>query len=168
MELITIYEDNEQKIEMLKFVADYLTELLNKEIRLTQLEAEQMLNESLYPLRKIQDLKGRKVITTNKIPILHRHKIFSLFPAYKELTEAVLLLSDAFDKTVGKLNDEQKLSIQNLIQLYYKTQLGLDCVLIFFDDNIKKVSGFIGLFLEETIIIFPFFLNEEDNFQTLY
>lgn len=153
---------------MVKVVADYLEHLINTEVQLNSLAAEQVLEAALDYLRTIQGLKGRRIVTTSKVPILHRKKVFTLLKPYEGLTEAVLLVSDAFDRTVGELNNVQKNQLCDLIHLYYKTQLGLDCVLYFFDEEINKVSGFFALFQAENIYLLPFNLNDKDFYQTLY
>ena len=108
MDLITIYKDNGCEVKTFDFVANYLENYINSANILLPLEQEELLSFVLDIISKKQVLKNKKVITTSHVPILHRGDIFNLTEEYSKLEDAVLLLSEAFDKTKGKLSSEWK------------------------------------------------------------
>lgn len=153
---------------MFKKVADYLTYMRNHDFRLEGLEAERLLEDCLDYLSLMVNLKGKKIYTSSAVPYLHRNKIFNLTEKYQELEEAVLLLSECFDETKGALTEEWKRGVEILIGLYYKLQQHKQCIVNIFDKKRFGVSGFMALVKEEDILIFPFALNEDDNYYRLY
>lgn len=97
MELITIFQDKEQTVEIYKPFADYLEHLANSEFRLKEEEAGEILTLSLSFLNN-SDVSGKKIITSTKIPILSRGDVFNLTGPYQKLEDPVLLLSEVFDQ----------------------------------------------------------------------
>lgn len=169
MEKVTVYENNEIQVEMYKTVADWLQHLRNNEYRLNPIEQEQVLEEMLEQLRLTkEDLDGRRIVTTSKVPIIHRSTLpFELLPPYEIFMDAILLLSEALDNEDNQVDKTWKRNVARLVA-YYSTYVNKeDCRLIFFPIP-EKVTGFFTCTNEKQIILLPFILNDSDNFYRLY
>ena len=167
MELITIYNENEIEVQIFGFAADYLEYLANSYKRLLPMQAEEILSIILNEISQTSSLKDKKIITTSQISILSRKKIFNLVEEYKELEDALLLLSEAFDLTTGKVSEDWKINVKNYIKSHYFLTFQKNCDIIFFSERVHEVSLAIVLFKEDKILILPLTLNEDDFYQKL-
>lgn len=168
MDLIKIYQSEDCSVIAYKWVLNYLEHIINTEFRLDDIQAEQVLMNILKDICNDFDLYQKKIITTSKIPILSRGSIFDLVEPYQGLEDAVLLLSDAFDQTEGKLTKEWKKYLSNYIKAHYFLTFHKNCDIIFFVETIYKVSCAIVLLDGENLYILPISLNENDFYQKLY
>lgn len=154
---------------MYKPIADWLQYVCNSEYKLNPIEYEQLLEEMLMILNiKKGNLNGRRIVTTSKVPIIHRGTLpFELSQPYEVFIDAVLLLSEALDNEEKQVDKEWKKNVARLVS-YYSTYIdNEDCRLIFFP-NPEKVTGFFTYTNETQIILLPFILNDSDNFYRLY
>ena len=119
MDLITIYKDEKTKIQTLDSVIEYLEYIANTYKRLSPIQMEEVLSLVLNIISQEQSLKGKKIITSSQISILTRKKIFDLLDDYKELEDALLLLSECFDRTSGKVSLEWKNNVKSYIKAHY-------------------------------------------------
>lgn len=168
MEFVTIYENEEQKVMMPKPIVDELTFRANNQKQLSQMEFEMMTQDVLTYVEPLFDLKGKRVISTSKAMILNRGKMAAIINIYDPLTDAILMVSEAFDLTENEVTHDWKVDMEILIKLYYKTQSEQKCVAHFYDVKTNGVSGFIALELQDNILILPLILNEEGKIQRLY
>jgi hypothetical protein len=65
--------------------------------------------------------------------------------------------------TEGDLTKGWKMDMEVLIKLYYRLQYQQECILHIYDETVNNVSGFIALDGEDSILLFPFFLNKKGN-----
>ena len=168
MEFVTIYENEEQKIMMPKLIADELMFRANNQKQLSQIEFEMMTQDVLTYVEPLFDLKGKRVISTSKAMIVNRGKMSAITNIYSPLTDAILMVSEAFDLTEKEVTHDWKVDMEILIKLYYKTQSEQKCVAHFYDVKTNGVSGFIALELKDNILILPFILNESGEVQSIY
>lgn len=164
---VVICEQNGYKIEIEKAALDFLEFIANAEIRLNPIAAEHIIYTILDKISKDFDLKDKKIITTAKVPILRRHNIFDLSEAYQGLEDALLLLSESFDITVGEITKEWKETISLYIKSHYILTYSKKCDIIFFDKKDMEVSGAIVLLDGDKLLILPISLNEDDFYQRL-
>ena len=168
MDFVTIYENEEQKIMMLKPIADELMFRANNQKQLSQIEFEMMTQDVLTYVEPLFDLKGKRVISTSKAMIINRGKMVAIANIYDPLIDAILMISEAFDLTEKEVTHDWKVDMEILIKLYYKTQSEQKCVAHFYDVKTNGVSGFIALELQDNILILPLILNEEGKVWRLY
>lgn len=168
MELIEIYQSEEQQVSIYKWVLDYLEFSINNEFRLNDIQAEEVLAKTLNTIYKDFDLHGKKIITTSKVPILKRGAIFDLAEPYQGLEDAVLLLSESFDLTKDKLTQEWKNYLSNYIKAHYFLTFHKNCDIIFFVETVHRVSCSIVLLDGDNLYLLPISLNEDDFYQKLY
>lgn len=168
MEFVTIYENEEQKIMIPKLIADELMFRANNQKQLSQIEFEMMTQDVLTYVEPLFDLKGKRVISTSKAMIVNRGKMSAITNIYSPLTDAILMVSEAFDLTEKEVTHDWKVDMEILIKLYYKTQSEQKCVAHFYDVKTNGVSGFIALELKDNILILPFILNESGEVQSIY
>lgn len=173
MNLVPIYKNDDLIISIDKTMADYLEKRINSYFILHKTMIENVIELALDNfVANGGNPKGKKVISTDQIPIFHRGKIFEVQQPYDCFEEAILLISAAFDNTKGEVTDNWKKLIQILVSTYYSTQLSQFC-LAYFPTNClsigrHKISGILTFEKENVIIILPFELNEDDFYQTLY
>lgn len=167
MNLITVCEQNGYKVEIEKTALEFLEFVVNSEIRLNPIAAEHIIYTILDKISKDFNLKDKKIITTSKIPILRRHKIFDLSETYQALEDALLLLSESFDATVGKTTQEWRETVSLYIKSHYILTYSKKCDIIFFDKKDMEVSGAIVLLDGDKLLILPISLNEDDFYQRL-
>lgn len=167
MDLITIYKDDGCEVKTFDFIVNYLENYINNTNILLPLEQEELLSFVLDIISKKQTLKNKKIITTSCVPILHRGNIFNLTEEYSKLEDAVLLLSEAFDKTKGKLSSEWKDQLSNYIKAHYFLTFQKNCDIIFFVEKIYGISLEIVLYEDNEIFLLPISLNEDDFYQKL-
>lgn len=167
MTLITVYEANNYKIEIEESALKFLEFIANSEIRLNPIATEHIVYTILDKISNNFELKDKKVITTAKIPILNRNKIFNLSEAYQGLEDALLLLSECFDQTRGQLTQEWKSNLSLYIKSHYILTYSKKCDIIFFDKKDMGVSGAIVLLDGDKLLILPISLNEDDFYQKL-
>ncbi len=168
MEFVTIYENEEQKVMMLKPIADELTFRANNQKQLSQMEFEMMTQDVLTYVEPLFEIKGKRVISTSKAMILNRGKMAAITNIYDPLNDAILMVSEAFDLTENEVTHDWKVNMEILIKLYYKMQSEQKCVTHFYDVKTNGVSGFIALELQDNILILPLILNESGETQRLY
>lgn len=167
MGLITIYKDNNIEVQTFDIVVEYLEYIANTYKRLSPLQMEEVLALILDKISKDYSLKGKKIITSSQISILTRKKIFNLQDDYKNLEDALLLLSECFDRTSGKISQEWKINIKNYIKAHYFLTFQKNCDIIFFVERAYEVSLAIVLFEEDKVLILPITLNEDEFYQKL-
>ena len=167
MDLITIYQEQELKVEIEILALLYLEALANNELKLSPLEAELVLDLLLSKISRQFDLKDKKVITTQRVPILNRKQIFDLNETYAALEDAVLLLSEAFDLTSGNLTNEWKNQMSNYISSHYFLTYNKKCDIIFLDEKVHRVSAAIVILDGDNLILLPLSINEDDFYQRL-
>ena len=168
MEFVIVYEDKEQKVMMPKLIADELVFRANNQKQLSQIEFEMMTQDILTYIEPLFDLKSKRVISTSKAMIMNRGKIATITNIYDSLTDAILMISEAFDLTKKEVTHDWKVDMEILIKLYYKTQYGQKCIAHFYDVKTNGISGFIALELQDNILILPLILNEEGKVWRLY
>ena len=168
MEFVTIYEDKEQKVMMPKRIADELTFKANNQKQLSQMEFEMMTQDVLTYVEPLFDLKGKRVISTSRAMIINRGKMTAITNIYDPLTDAILMVSEAFNLTEKEVTHDWKVDMEILIKLYYKTQNEQKCVAHFYNVKTNGISGFIALELQDNILILPFILNESGETQSIY
>ena len=93
MDFVTIYENEEQKIMMLKPIADELMFRANNQKQLSQIEFEMMTQDVLTYVEPLFDLKGKRVISTSKAMIINRGKMVAIANIYDPLIDAILMIS---------------------------------------------------------------------------
>lgn len=167
MDLTTIYKDDNIIVEIPNLLALTLENLINTYFKLSPLETENFLDRLLAVYRDIIPLKEYKIITTSQVPYLSRGGIFDLKDPYRDMADAILLVSDYFDTTTGCLSNIERNELSTLVHLYYKTQFRKDCYLHFFDEDVNRVSGAFIFLSDGKMLILPFNLNEADNYYTL-
>ena len=161
MELINVYEDDDTQVIMAKPLVDTFNKMLEYRYSLGAIDYEEFIHDSLDILNWEFVLKGKRVITSARVSIISRNKMVETPSAYDELLDAILILSECFDITEGEISKGWKMDMGVLIKLYYRLQYQRNCVLHIYDETTNGVSGFIALDDEESILIFPFFLNED-------
>lgn len=167
MNLITIYETKDYKVEIEEATLKFLEFIANSEIRLNPIAAEHIVYTILDKIANDFELKDKKVITTAKVPILNRNKIFDLSETYQGLEDALLLLSECFDQTKGQVTQEWKNNLSLYIKSHYILTYSKKCDIIFFDKKDVGVSGAIVLLDGDKLLILPISLNEDDFYQKL-
>ena len=163
MELVNIYEDDNTQVIMAKPLVDTFNKLLNLHYTLGQIDYEDFIHDSLDYLKWYFDLKGKRVITSSKVAIVTRDKPIETPSSYESIIDAILILGECFDMTEGDLTKGWKMDMEVLIKLYYRLQYQQECILHIYDETVNNVSGFIALDGEDSILLFPFFLNEKGN-----
>lgn len=165
MNLVTIYEDNEKKVEMPQRIVDVFNKAINEFFTLKKGNMEEILHKSVdfikenYPMII---LEGKSIITSSDVPRLHRGKIFELSTYGVLFEDAVLFLSDYFDKTKGKLTSDWKYKLEHLILFHYQLSYNTDCIVHIFDENYLGVSGFMSIAKNDLLLIHFFYLNEDE------
>lgn len=167
MELVTLYKDNNNEVKMFDFAIKQLEDFVNSVNTLTALEQEEILALILDKISKQTSLKEKKIITTSKVPILNRGQVFNLVEEYIDLEDAVLLLSEVFDKTTKKVSSEWKSALREYISSHYFLTFQKKCDIIFFVEKIYGVSLEIVLYKDDEILLLPISLNEDDFYQKL-
>lgn len=167
MDLITIYQDNNLQVEIESIALLYLEAIANSQLKLSPYEASLILELLLEKVNQKFDLKDKKVITTQTIPILNRKEIFDLNDVYCALEDAVLLLSEAFDLTKGQLDNEWKYQISNYISSHYYLTYRKKCDIIFLDEKVHRVSAAIVILDGDRLLLLPLSINEDDFYQRL-
>lgn len=171
MGLVTIYEDDNKKIAMPESLVKMFNKMINDYFSLSKSDMEKVLDKcfdyisSISP-RHRENLRGKNAITSSDVPILSRGKIFELSNYGILFEDAVLLLSEYFDKTKGKLTLDWKFQIEGLIRYHYSLSYNTTCIVHLFDENYLGVSGFMAIIKNDLIIIHYIYLNEDDKFQT--
>lgn len=84
---------------MPKLIADELMFRANNQKQLSQIEFEMMTQDVLTYVEPLFDLKGKRVISTSKAMIVNRGKMAAITNIYGPLTDAILMVSEAFDLT---------------------------------------------------------------------
>lgn len=168
MDLITIYKNETVEVQMIRAAAEYIEYVANTYKRLSPFQMEEVLSIILKAAAKDYSLKNKKIITTSQVSILSRKKIFDLLEPYDILEDAVLLLSEAFDLTRGKVSEEWKNNIRNYIKAHYFLTFQKKCDIIFFSDENYDISLSIILIEENKIFILPITLNEDDFYCKLF
>lgn len=165
MNLVTIYEDNEKKIEMPQEVVNIFNKTINEFFTLKKEDMEKVLDKSVGYLKEMYlnavSLEGKSIITSSDVPRLHRGKIFELSTYGVLFEDAVLFLSDYFDKTKGKLLSIWKSQVERLIFYHYQLSYNTTCVVHIFDENYLGVSGFMSIAKNDLLLIHFFYLNED-------
>lgn len=168
MNLITIYKDNEKKVEMPQEIVDIFNKTINEFFTLKKEDMEKVLDKSVGYLKEMYlsyvSLEGKSIITSSDVPRLHRGKIFELSSYGIPFEDAVFLLSDYFDKTKGKLTSDWKYKLEHLILLHYQLLYNTDCIVHIFDENYLGVSGFMSIAKNDLLLIHFFYLNEDGIF----
>lgn len=162
LNLVTVYEDENQKVEMVDWVAKWMSFRKKSSYVLDDIECENVLDEAIK--LALVDKKGKRITTTKKIPVLSRDvPILSLMEPYDVFTEAILLISEAFDHLEQPMTPFWHMRISNLINNYYELQGMGRCRCFFFDQPINKVDGFLCYYDNDSnknTIILPFILND--------
>lgn len=164
MDLVTIYEDNEKKVEMPKEIVDIFNKTVNEFFTLKKEDMEDVLHMSVDFIKSNYHtitLEGKSIITSSDVPRLHRGKIFELSTYGILFEDAVLFLSDYFDKTKGRLTSDWKYKLERLILFHYQLSYNTDCIVHIFDENYLGVSGFMSIAKNDLLIIHFFYLNED-------
>lgn len=170
MDFVAIYEDNEQKVYMPKKIADELNFIANSQKQLSKMEFEQFTQEALEYLDNFFQIKGKEhgVISTSKAIILSRGKYCHVTEIYQALTDAILLVSEAFDNTEGQVTLQWKMDLEIMVRLYYQLESSQKCIAHFYETTLNGISGFIAIELEDSILILPIVLNEEGKSLSIY
>ena len=168
MNLVTIYSDEDKTIQMPKTIVDKFNIMLNEHFTLKKEEMEDVLDKCFEYISTIEheSLAGKNAITSSDVPILSRGKIFELSNYGILFEDAVLLLSEYFDRTKGRLTLKWKSEIEELIRCHYSLSYNTPCIVHLFDENYLGVTGFMAIIKKDIIIIYYVYLNEEDKFQT--
>lgn len=167
MDLVTIYEDNEKKIEMPLRLVKVFNDTINEFFTLKKEDMESVLDKSVQYLKENRphiSLEGKSIITSSDVPRLHRGKIFELSTYGILFEDAVLFLSDYFDKTKGKVTSDWKYKLETLINYHYQLSYNTDCIVHIFDENYLGVSGFMSIVKNDLLLIHFFYLNEDGIF----
>lgn len=166
MPLVTIYEDDTQKIEMPSALVKIFNKLINEYFTLKKEDMEKVLDKSVDYLHSTLPneipLEGKRIVTSSDVPRLSRGKIFELSTYGVLFEDAVLLLSEYFDRTKGKVNLNWKYQVEQLIKNHYDLSYDINCIVHFFDENYYGVSGFMALVKNDLLLIHFLYLNEDD------
>lgn len=168
MDKVEIYNNDDTTVEMYKLFADYLNFRMNNDFQLSPIEAEEIYLQCLDYVQEYIGLRGTNVIASSRVPVLNRNGVFTLTDSYKELEEAILLLSDAFDNTEGEVTKDWKIQVEVLVKFYYSLLKDMQCVLHMFEEKSHGVSGFCCLREGDNVYLLPFALNENDDYWSLY
>ena len=169
MNLTTVYEDDNIKVELPPQLVKIFNETINEFFTLSKDDTEIMLRKSTDYVEErhpnlLRGIKG--AVTSSDVPRLHRHKIFELSNYGTLFEDAVLLLSEYFDMTKGKVTSSWKSQIEEIIYNHYQLAYNTPCILHVFEENYKEVSGFMAVIKNELAIFYYFSLNEDDIFYT--
>ena len=175
MSLVIVYENNDQKIEMIKPVADWLWFKRATRYKLTPAECETISNEAAHIAFSFTSNKKktvRPIITTLEIPVFSKDvPLLNLSEPYDIFEEAILLIGDAFGFATKPLTQEWRHDLAVLVTTYYELQGLGSCLCSFFSEPICKVDGFLWYYNEDNEsrgpICLPFILND-GKFKKLY
>ena len=124
MSLVTVYENNDQKIEMIKPVADWLWFKRATRYKLTPTECETISNEAAHIAFSFTPNKkklARPIITTLEIPVFSKDvPLLNLSEPYDIFEEAILLIGDAFGFATKPLTQEWRHDLAVLVTTYYE------------------------------------------------
>lgn len=168
--LVTIYEDNLDKIEMIKSIADWLWMKKATRYHLSLDESEMVSNEAIRIA--IMGRPKKQITTTDIIPVISKEiPIFQLIEPYHIFEEAMLLIGDAFGNLDVPITDIWRDRVSSLVTNYYDLQGMGRCLCAFFPEPIYKVDGFLFYYNEdnetENSILLPFIIND-GKFKRLY
>ena len=171
MDLVTIYEDEKQKVEMPSVMVEKLNSVYNNFFNLEQEQLDEILRDSFTYIREnYPDFLAKEVkcVTSTNVQRLHRNEIFELSTYYILFTDAVILLSQYFDETEGPVTLNWKQSMEQLVLAHYKAEYEETCIVHFFEENYHGVSGFMALSKDDIVIIKLFTLNEDGKTQKFF
>lgn len=170
MSLVTIYENKNDKVEMIKSVADWLWFKKATRYKLSPEECEVVLNEAARLANSGQPLK-EKITTTLEIPVFSKEvPLLSLREPYDIFEEAILLIGDAFGCVGQPITDYWRYRLAALVTDYYALQGMGKLLCTFFSEPICKVDGFLWYYNEDSSrgpICLPFIIND-GKFKRLY
>lgn len=169
MDKILIYEDNEIQVEMYKEIAEWLEYLGNNEYNLNNIEQEEVLDNMINSLGiDIDKLKNIPILTTRKVPIIHRDTFApNLLPPFDIFMDSILLLIESFCNRKGEVDSTWIREISILIKLYSSHINNDSCHITFFTMSHSHITGFFSYIDDEKIILLPFIINDKDNYYRL-
>lgn len=161
MNVVKIYEDEDQEVYMLKALADWLSKKKTSQY-VYEDEFEDVLNEMLS---YIEDPHSKKVYTARgKIPVFSRGgDLLLLFGRMMLFNEAIFLIKDSYTALVGPITESWRDDLCDLIHNYYKLQGLGECYCVFFEEPVHKADGFLYFDYENEdneIVILPFIIND--------
>lgn len=169
MNLIPIYEDNEQIISIDSSVLNFLEYTLNSYFKIHNITLENIVDVALKNFSLYGGYtKGKRVISTNRIPIISKNRFIELTYPYVCFEDAMVLITQALENTYDKSNTDWKRMLEILITIYYRIELKQFCLLHFLEEKQDRISGILTFEDKNDIIILPFELNEDDNYYTLH
>ena len=169
LEKVTIYDNDNTKIEMYKITADALNLKKLTTYFFDDIEREDVASEIASKITAFIS-KDDHVIMVDNVPVFSiGMRFLTIFEPYNIFEEAVLLIDEAFKTINGHITQEWKKDLSILIEKYYALQGIGDCKCIFFDTAVHKVDGFLYYLQKEEskVIILPFILND-GKIQRLY
>lgn len=170
MKLVTVYENKDQTIQMIKSVADWLWFKKARSYKLDPAECELILNEAIRLAMSGEPLT-RRVTTTLVIPVFSKDvPLFEMCEPYNIFEEAILLIGDAFGCAEEPLTDFWRYRLAAMVTDYYTLQGLGRCLCTFFSEPICKVDGFLWYYNDDSNndpICLPFIIND-GKFKRLY
>lgn len=173
MDLEVIYKDDNMTVEIPRLAVNKLNKIYNDIFRLTDEEFKPLLQERAVDYLRSNhpetfEMQEMNIITSKEIQRLHRGEIFELLSIWEIFTDAIILLSQYFDDTEGKVSNDWKYNIEQIIYYHYKLTYEEDCIVHFFEENYCGVSGFMAIRYEDKLFIKFISLNEEDKTWRLF
>lgn len=156
MDLITIYQDNDIKIEVAKLFHDYLEDQQIKWISLNYAAKDFLYGQIL----KILDIKSKKWIVQEKLTasqasIIEAGRPIFFQPPFDVFNEAIGIISNDMLNYNFDYNDiEQKI-------LSLSEGQDFEMEIHFFPTSIFKINGFLTYFKNGSLLIILFNLKEE-------
>lgn len=154
-ERVTIYEDKEIKVEVLKVFHDFFDSLKVKEIKLTKLQHQLLLKAAIQDiLKKGINTKDCKLLCSSSVPIIEYWKPLTLVEDFTILEFAINLLC----MTMGN-EDIEREDLVKAMEEHYKAE-EIPFLINFYFEPAYQVDGYIAAKNEDKILIVFFKLDE--------
>ena len=155
MELHTIYQDNNIKIEILKSFHDYLDDMKIHWIDLSENAKDFLYGQILKILNeKEKNWSIREKLTSSHVPIIEAGRPIQFLPPFDVFNEAVEMIS--YEIWGGEWNKEDLIeNVASLSDSDYEIRLN------FFNEILFKVHGFLSYYRNGSLMIILFNLKED-------
>ena len=155
MELYTIYEDTNIKIEILKILHDYFDRTTIKWIELSDTAKDFLYGEILAILKsKLKNQKIEEKLIASKAVIIESTYSIALTPPFDVFNKAVNLI---------ELELEAQKSFEEITEDFSEIKFDEkgDYTLHFFQTPLFKINGFLSYYKNGTLLIILFNIKED-------
>lgn len=155
MELHTIYQDNNIKIEILKSFHEYLEDMQIHWIDLSENAKDFLYGKVIKILNNEQkDWNIKEKLTSFHVPIIEGGRPIQFFAPFDVFNKAVELIS--YSIWGGEWNKEDLIE-----DIAYLSEADFTLKINFFEEQLFKVNGFLTYYKNGSLLILLFNLKED-------